>query len=97
MVLQNLLMHGLFKYKNIGYPEETVVWVQFLAQGNIALDDYNLVPVTLNNVVRMIQQKFLSKKYLKFVVAVHSLHNYMNELNIWHNILKTWVENLRNR
>ena len=51
--------------------------MQFLVDGGIALAEYDLVQMTLDVIVWVIQQKFLNWKCPKFV-AKHSLHNYVN-------------------
>ncbi len=48
---QHFLLHGLFKYQSIGCPDNIVVGVQFLADGGIALAEYDLVPKTLDAIV----------------------------------------------
>ncbi len=78
----HMILDGLFKYPSIVYPNMIVVGVQFLGQGGIALADYGLMPMVLDNVVRVIQQKFFGKKCSKFVIASYSLHRYVNKLSI---------------
>ncbi len=51
-----MMLHSLFKYQSNGYPNATVVGVQFLAHSGIALADYGLVPMRLENMVRVSQK-----------------------------------------
>ncbi len=58
----HMILHGLFKYQRNGHPNTIAVRVQFSSQGGIASADYELVPMGLENMVRVIQQQFLGKK-----------------------------------
>ncbi len=47
----HFVLHGLVKYQSIGFPDNIVVGVQFLADGGITLAEYDLVPMTLEVIV----------------------------------------------
>ena len=76
------VLHGLYRYESQGNSPMVVVGVQFLSDGGIPLLGYDLVPMKLENTVRLIQQKFHGKKTSKYLLSIHQLYEYANNVNL---------------
>lgn len=79
----HMVSNGLFKYQSIGHHDAIIAGVQISAEWGITLVEYDLITMTLDTVVRVSQQKFLSIKCLKFLLAACTLLRYINESNRW--------------